>query len=108
MRGMDMVSDDERRWPRGLYGLPSRFAKIKDLSSFDATFFGIHPKQAHTMDPQLRLMLETTYEAIIDAGINPTTVRGTRTGVFVGISSSESNEFWLRDADTINGNNYKF
>ncbi|XP_039308272.1 fatty acid synthase [Solenopsis invicta] len=103
MREMDMVSDDERRWPTGLYGLPARSAKIKDLSSFDATFFGVHPKQAHVMDPQLRLLLETTYEAIIDAGINPTTVRGSRTGVFIGISGSESEEFWLKDPDAING-----
>ncbi|XP_039306405.1 fatty acid synthase-like [Solenopsis invicta] len=105
MSEIDMVTDDERRWPRGLHGLPARFAKIKDLSSFDAAFFGIHPKQAHVMDPQLRLLLEATYEAIIDAGINPTTVRGSRTGVFVGISSSESDEFWMRDAETINGYN---
>ncbi|XP_039302621.1 fatty acid synthase [Solenopsis invicta] len=103
MKGIDMVTDDERRWPTGLYGLPARFAKIKDLSSFDATFFGVHPKQANVMDPQLRLMLEATYEAIIDAGINPTTVRGSRTGVFVGICNSESEEFGMRDPEAING-----
>ncbi|XP_039309287.1 fatty acid synthase [Solenopsis invicta] len=105
IKEVDMVTDDERRWPRGLYGLPARCAKIKDLSHFDATFFGIHSKQAQTMDPQLRLMLESTYEAIIDAGINPTTVRGSRTGVFVGISTSESDEFWMRDPEIINGYN---
>ena len=103
MNEVDMVTDDERRWVRGLYGLPARSAKIKDLSKFDATFFGIHSKQAHVMDPQLRAMLEVTFEAIIDAGINPATLRGSRTGVFVGISSSESDEFWMRDAETING-----
>ncbi|XP_039309729.1 fatty acid synthase-like [Solenopsis invicta] len=105
MNNIDMVTDDERRWTRGLYGLPARSAKIKDLSHFDATFFGINSKQAHAMDPQLRLMLEATYEAIIDAGINPTTVRGSRTGVFVGISFTGSDEFWLRDPEFINGYN---
>ncbi|XP_039309277.1 fatty acid synthase-like [Solenopsis invicta] len=105
MNEIDMVTVDEGRWARGLYGLPVRYAKIKDLSHFDATFFGIHSKQAHAMDPQLRLMLESTYEAIIDAGINPTTMRGSRTGVFVGISTSESDEFWLRDPKIINGYN---
>ena len=103
MKEVDMVNDDERRWPKGLYGLPTRCAKIKDLSRFDATFFGIHPKQAHQMDPMLRKMLEVTYEAIIDAGINPTTVRGSRTGVFVGICNSESEEFWMKDPEAING-----
>jgi fatty acid synthase len=52
----------------GLYGLPKRNGKLKDISRFDAAFFGVHPKQAHTMDPQLRLMLEIAYEAIVDGG----------------------------------------
>lgn len=52
----------------GLYGLPPRNGKLKDISKFDAAFFGVHPKQANSMDPQLRLLLEVTYEAIVDAG----------------------------------------
>lgn len=52
----------------GLYGLPKRNGKLKDISHFDAAFFGVHPKQANTMDPQLRLMMEVAYEAIIDGG----------------------------------------
>ena len=51
-----------------MYGLPKKNGKLKDLSKFDAEFFGVHPKQANTMDPQLRLLLEVTYEAIIDSG----------------------------------------
>ena len=43
--------------------------KLKnDLAEFDAEFFGIHSKSANTMDPMLRLMLEVSYEAIVDAG----------------------------------------
>jgi len=103
MKGIDMVTDDERRWSSSLHGLPARTAKIKDLRCFDASFFGVHPKQAHVMDPQLRMLLEVTYEAIVDAGVNPSTVRGSRTGVFIGVSSSESDEFWMRDTDEING-----
>ncbi|KAL6440734.1 hypothetical protein ACFW04_003291 [Cataglyphis niger] len=103
LKGIDMITDDERRWTAGLYGLPRRSAKIKDLTSFDASFFGVHPKQAHVMDPQLRMLLEITHEAIVDAGINPSTVRGSRTGVFVGVSSSESDDFWTRNPDLING-----
>ena len=52
----------------GALGLPKRNGKLKDLSKFDATFFGVHPKQASYMDPQLRILLELTHEAIIDAG----------------------------------------
>lgn len=52
----------------GLYGLPKRNGKLKDISHFDAAFFGVHPKQANTMDPQLRLLLEIAYEAIVDGG----------------------------------------
>lgn len=101
--GVDMVTDDERRWPNGLHGLPSRTGKIKDLSSFDAVFFGVHAKQATVMDPQLRILLELTHEAIIDAGINPNDIRGTNTGVFIGVSDSESDEFWTADPDMVNG-----
>ena len=65
-----MVNDDDRRWPRGLYDLPTRIGKIKDedLMKLDAEFFKIHQKQAECMDPQLRMLLECTHEAIIDAG----------------------------------------
>ncbi|EHH58444.1 hypothetical protein EGM_08298, partial [Macaca fascicularis] len=101
--GVDMVTDDDRRWKAGLYGLPRRSGKLKDLSRFDASFFGVHPKQAHTMDPQLRLLLEVTYEAIVDAGINPASLRGTHTGVWVGVSGSEASEALSRDPETLVG-----
>ncbi|XP_046612929.1 fatty acid synthase [Neodiprion virginianus] len=101
--GIDLVTDDERRWPSGLHGLPTRTGKLKDLKSFDATFFGVHAKQAEVMDPQLRMLLELTHEAIVDAGINPTEVKGTKTGVFIGVSDSESDEFWTADPDLVNG-----
>lgn len=52
----------------GLHGLPTRTGKLKELAHFDANFFGVHAKQAEVMDPQLRLMLESTYECIVDAG----------------------------------------
>lgn len=98
-----MVTDDDRRWTPGIFGLPVRSGKIKDLKSFDATFFGVHGKQAHVMDPQLRMLLETTYEAIVDAGMNPNDLRGSRTGVFVGVSSSESDDYFSKTPDQING-----
>ncbi|XP_052131364.1 fatty acid synthase-like [Frankliniella occidentalis] len=101
--GVDLVTADDRRWPTGLHGLPERTGKLKDLEHFDAQFFGVHAKQARVMDPQLRMLLELTYEAIVDAGFNPAELRGTRTGVFIGVSSSESDEYWTQDPDRVNG-----
>ncbi|XP_033150589.1 fatty acid synthase [Drosophila busckii] len=103
--GVDMVTDDPRRWERGLYGLPDRMGKIKqaDLENFDQQFFGVHQKQAECMDPLLRIMLELTHESIIDAGLNPTDLRGSRTGVYIGVSTSETEQHWCCDPDRVNG-----
>lgn len=101
--GVDLVTADDRRWPVGTYGLPARNGKLKDLASFDATFFGVHAKQADVMDPQLRLLLEVTYEAIVDSGYNPAELRGSRTGVFIGVSGSESEEYWSDNPERANG-----
>ncbi|OCT62677.1 fatty acid synthase [Xenopus laevis] len=103
IQGVDMVTEDDRRWKPGLYGLPRRNGKLKELDKFDAAFFGVHPKQAHTMDPQLRLLLEICYEAIVDAGINPNELRGTNTGVWVGVSGSEAGEAFSRDPEELLG-----
>lgn len=105
MEGVDMVTDSDHRWAKNLYDLPARSGKIKDedLQNLDAEFFKIHQKQAEGMDPQLRMLLECTYEAIIDAGINPQEIRGSRTGVYVGASGSETEQHWSSDPDLVNG-----
>ncbi|NXC72710.1 FAS synthase, partial [Anhinga anhinga] len=103
INGVDMVTEDDRRWKPGIYGLPRRNGKLNDLGKFDASFFGVHAKQAHTMDPQLRMMLEVSYEALLDGGINPATLRGTDTGVWVGTSGGEAGEVYSRDPESLLG-----
>ena len=64
-----MVTAEPRRWPAGIFGLPERTGLLHDIASFDASFFGVSAKQANQMDPQLRVLLEVCYEAILDSGM---------------------------------------
>ncbi|XP_077526185.1 fatty acid synthase-like isoform X2 [Haemaphysalis longicornis] len=101
--GVDLITDDDSRWPRGILGLPKRIGKMRDLSKFDAQFFGVHQKQMPSLDPQVRLLLETSYEAIVDAGYDPASLRGRNIGVFIGASLSETSSSSQENIDKMNG-----
>lgn len=68
---------------------------IKDIDKFDADFFGISPREAACMDPQQRILLEITWEAFADAGIDPERLAGTGVGTFMGIFTHDYNNMQL-------------
>ena len=73
-----------QRYPEGYRDLPPRTGTIPDIASFDKDFFKFNTKQVEKMDIGIRLMLEVTHEALMDARIDINALRGSNTGVYVG------------------------
>ena len=100
LEGADLIEEvPSERWDLDAYYDPDPevFGKmycrygafLSDVDQFDAKFFRITPREAISMDPQQRLMLETSWEAIENAGCSAHSMIGSRTGVFVGVTATE-------------------
>lgn len=100
LQGKDLVTQvAQDRWELDSFTHPDKqhpgtaytFAagSIGDIAGFDADFFGISPREAAQIDPQQRLLLEMSWEALEQAGIKPSSLRGSDTGVFIGIASAD-------------------
>ena len=105
--GADAVTDERREaepWQDFVEKLPARYGAyrragfVAGIDEFDARFFRISPIEARLMDPQQRMLLETTWLALEDAGIDPDGLRGSRTGVYAGVASSEYRDL-MRSGD---------
>ena len=77
----------DRTWGHGGF--------VDEIDRFDARFFGMTPIGARMTDPQQRLLLETSWRALEDAGIDPDGLRGSRTGVWAGVATSEYRDLMM-------------
>jgi acyl transferase domain-containing protein len=83
----DAFYDDD---PKAAGKICSRYGGfIENIDGFDTEFFGISPREAVQMDPQQRILMELAYEALEDAGIAPTALRGSDTAVYIGVMSND-------------------
>lgn len=85
-------------------GTPDRIACrtggfIDHVDQFDATFFGLTPREAISMDPQHRLLLETALHALEDANIRPSALKDSKVGIYVGISTNDYGDLLSRSGD---------
>jgi mycolipanoate synthase len=100
LRGDDLVGEiPADRWDADAYydpepGVPGRSitrwgAFLDDVGGFDCDFFGMTEREATAVDPQHRLLLETSWDAFEHAGLDPSTLANTQTGVFVGLTHGD-------------------
>ncbi|XP_059062960.1 fatty acid synthase-like [Achroia grisella] len=100
---VDMVTTENPRWIFNHPEVPKHLGKVNGMGKFDAQFFRVHFKQACTMEPMSRKLLEHAYSAIYDSGINPLQLRGLKVGVFIGSTFSESERIVIYENVQRNG-----
>jgi fatty acid synthase, animal type len=100
---VDMVDSGEQKWKNFHPEVPKRTGKLSGLDKFDATFFSINDQAADFIDPQGRVLLEQTYETLIDAGVSPQSLYGSRTGVFIGCNYNDSKDEFILKYPSKNG-----
>ncbi len=83
----DAYYTDDHTVPGTICSTEGGFLTSWQPDEFDAEFFSISPREAAAMDPQQRLLIEVAWEALENAGIAPHSIRGTQTGVFVGVTA---------------------
>ncbi len=88
--------DADKDTPGKMHTMRGGFMDVP-VDHFDPSFFNISPKEATSMDPQQRILLELSWEALEYAGINPATIRGSDTGVFIGVSSNDYGNMCVHD-----------
>lgn len=96
----DVYSADPAKSETGVVG---RGGFLYDAADFDAAFFDISPREALSMDPQQRLLLEASWEAFEQAGLDPHDWRGSRTGVFAGITSFNYGQCLGQQTENLDG-----
>ncbi|WP_027487387.1 type I polyketide synthase [Allorhizobium undicola] len=79
--------------------LPHKGGFLEDVTGFDAAFFGISPREAKALDPQHRLLLEVSQQALDDAGLAPERLKDATTGVFIGITGQDYRDWQGDDPD---------
>ena len=74
---------------------------LDDVDAFDADFFGVSPREAESMDPQQRLVLEVAWEGLENAGVSPTSLSETRAGVYLGAANNDYGRALFSDPNSI-------